>query len=322
MMIGSIWVGSDIDQGSIFHFTVALPLSESFSEDDSASLEALKGKRVLIVSERSINRGVLMHAISDWGMEASSAEVLQEALALLGSPQCQPFEAMVLDVGSPSDIDPGLSDRIQTVLGNNVSVMLLLPSAAYDLESTCARDAVSLECFTTPARQSDLRNALLKLTIHKRPDDQKSSGLAEKMDPKRSLKILLAEDNEVNQVVAEEMLQLMGHRVQVVPNGWLAVLAVGRDGFDLIFMDVQMPEIGGHEATRAIRRIEGKTGHHTPIIAMTAHALLEDQQRCLDEGMDDYISKPINSARLSEVLHRWSMSPEKGKEPAPEQKES
>jgi CheY-like chemotaxis protein len=93
------------------------------------------------------------------------------------------------------------------------------------------------------------------------------------MEPKRSLKILLAEDNEVNQGVAEEMLRSMGHRVQVVPNGRLAVLAVESDDFDLILMDVQMPEMGGHEATRAIRGIEEKAGHQTPIIAMTAHAL-------------------------------------------------
>jgi two-component system, sensor histidine kinase and response regulator len=139
---------------------------------------------------------------------------------------------MVLDVGTPSDTDPGQSDRIQTVLGYNIPIMLLLPSAAYDLESTCARGVGSLECLTKPAPQSDLRNALLKLMTHKRPDDQKGSRLAEKMGPKRSLEILLAEDNEVNQVVAEEMLRSMGHRVQMVPNGRLAVLAVGSDDFD------------------------------------------------------------------------------------------
>lgn len=124
--------------------------------------------------------------------------------------------------------------------------------------------------------------------------------------PARSLRILLAEDNPVNQEVAKGLLKNMGHQVQGVGNGVLAVEALRRDDFDLILMDVQMPEMGGHEATRKIRVLERETGRRTPIIAMTGHALEQDRQDCLAAGMDDYLCKPVSSKELAEVVQRWT----------------
>jgi two-component system, sensor histidine kinase and response regulator len=152
-----------------------------------------------------------------------------------------------------------------------------------------------------PVTQAELHRALLRL-LHRQPQPEVRESLPTLPQAARSLRVLLAEDNPVNQMLAVRLLQKRGHSVTAVSNGRDAVLKHASGTFDVILMDVQMPEMGGFESTALIRERERADGTFTPIIALTAHALTGDRERCLAAGMDEYLSKPIQAARLYELL--------------------
>ena len=181
----------------------------------------------------------------------------------------------------------------------------MLTSADIHSNALAAR-AIGVDVYMVkPVLQADLYAAIVQ-ALSATPNEDEPTRIAApaRSLARRSLHILLAEDNLVNQMVAEKLLQRQGHTVVVAPNGRSAIEEHAKGFFDLILMDVQMPEVGGFEATQAIRERERKSGEHIPIIALTAHAMAGDRERCLDSGMDEYLSKPIQPARLYEAIER------------------
>ena len=184
---------------------------------------------------------------------------------------------------------------------------MMLSSADSDDDAARCRDLGIARYLRKPIAKSELHDALMNVlghTLTKKPRPTSATSMS--ATPCLSLNILLAEDNVVNQRVAVSILEKRGHVVQPVNNGKEALAALACEHFDLVLMDVQMPEMDGLEATAAIRKLENQSGRHIPIVAMTAHAMKGDRERCLDAGMDDYLAKPVDAKALMEVLHRWS----------------
>jgi two-component system sensor histidine kinase/response regulator len=306
MMNGSIWVESEPDQGSVFHCTLSLPLFEKVEAHEEAKPKELTGVRVLVVDDNPVSSEALMAMLEDWRMQPMPAESWGSALEVLASKIGDSVSLLILDARMPEMDGFELLDRIRSQGRSTLPCVMMLPSGCSE-EDASRCHALGLSSFLAkPICRAELQEAVLA-AMGREP--RLGSGASEcimSFDQGRSLRILLAEDNVVNQEVASGLLKAMGHQIQVASNGGLAVQAASESCFDLVLMDVQMPEVDGFEATRRIRTLDAERGQHTPIIAMTAHALSQDQQRCLDEGMDDYLSKPINSAQLAELIERWS----------------
>jgi len=188
------------------------------------------------------------------------------------------------------------------------TAIMMLTSAGQRGEGAWCRELGIAAYLIKPVSQSELLDAILRVLATKAQsaDDSRLVTRHSLREARRSLRVLLAEDNAVNQKLASRLLEKQGHTVVVTSNGREAVEALGRQGFDLVMMDVQMPEMDGFEATAAIRRRENGTGVHVPIIAMTAHAMAGDRERCLAAGMDAYVSKPIKPRTFSRLSRaRW-----------------
>jgi PAS domain S-box-containing protein len=310
LMGGSIQVSSTVNKGSTFAFTVKLEVPQRPPVEESGMSapgrrESLAGMRVLAVDDHAINRRILEDVLIGWQMRptmcCSADEAFTEALRAVKAGEGYPL--MLLDAHMP-DVDGFmLARRVQQTpdLAGMVLIMLTSAGRAEDV-ATCRQlgiDAYMLK----PIKQSDLLTTLLT-TLDASRRHRPAAQSARPEAPDRVLRVLLAEDNVINQKVGVRLLEKRGHTVRVVGNGREALQAVASEPFDLVLMDVQMPEMDGLEAAAAIRMQEKDTGRHLPILAMTAHAMKGDREMCLTAGMDGYIAKPIQPRELFEAIER------------------
>jgi len=307
LMGGNIWVESEVGKGSTFHFTAHFGLQKTVQEKIApVEFETLCNLPVLIVDDNSTNRRILMEVLSNWHMRPTEAASAKEALDIMNQAKNQgkPFALVLLDAQMPEMDGFALAEEIRKdpTLAN--AIIMMLTSMGIQGDASRCRKLGMSAYLTKPIRQSDLLEGIL-LAFSAAPKEEKPAVLITKhsiRETRRRLNIILAEDNIINQKVVLHLLEKQGHRVSLATHGQEVLAALKKDKFDLILMDVQMPVMNGFDATRAIRQEEKKTGMHIPIIAMTAHALKGDRERCLDVGMDDYIDKPLKSDQLFKTI--------------------
>ncbi len=312
MMHGKIWVESVPGQGSSFHFIVRLDAAQDASpppEDVS-----LSGLPVLVVDDNLANRRILTEMFWMWQMQPAQAASAQDALSHLvrAAQRGTPFALVVTDVHMPEMDGFDLVERIQSIpnLAGIPIVMLTSGEKRGDI-NRCKQLGISAHLMK-PVRRAELRAAIVK-ALNKHPESRSESDPPPQVPAPETLdvvasRVLLAEDNPVNQRLAARILEKGGHSVVIAGNGREALAALHRDTFDVILMDVQMPEMDGFEATLAIRQDTAQI-KDIPIIAMTAHAMTGDRERCLAAGMDAYISKPIRAADLLSLVRETSRRP-------------
>jgi len=316
MMGGRIWLESEEGRGSHFHFTLKLRASrmESHASASRAPL-GLRGVRVLVVDDNCTNRRILHGMFTRWEMRAEAVEKGDEALLRLSDARASgdPWALVVTDMHMPEMDGFQLVERMQQDPGLSGVTVIMLTSGARPGDQE-RRKALGISAFLSkPIRQAELRDALVG-ALGAGPGHPAAAGAemraretvsAAPPAAEGSLSILVVEDNAVNQLVARRLLEKRGHRVQVAGNGREGVEAWKKGRFDLVFMDVQMPEMDGMEATARIRAEEKLSGGHQIVVGLTAHSMKGDRERCLEGGMDDYLTKPIMNPDLDAVLNRW-----------------
>jgi signal transduction histidine kinase/DNA-binding response OmpR family regulator len=300
MMGGRIWVESALGRGTTVHFTAAFDVAE-IESPGLVSESMLIDLPVLVVDDNPVNRRILNAQLTRWQTKPTCVASGQRALDALraGVKAGTPFSLVLLDANMPGmdgfHVAQAIAANPELV---GVTIMMLTSSGQYG-DASRARD-LGIAAYLTkpvdaPALHAAICRALEDPSIQRviRPADSTPAVTAPD-----SLRILLAEDNIVNQRVAVGLLKKRGHQVTVANNGVEALAALAATRFDLILMDIQMPQMGGFEATEEIRRRERESGGHIRIVAMTAHAMSGDRERCLEGGMDGYVSKPIDPAVL------------------------
>ena len=310
MMNGRIWLDSNLDQGSTFHFSASFGIaSEPISKPALENID-LQGLSILIVDDNATNRRILHEVVSGWQMQPTCVDCGQAALTAIteAARHGQPFSLVLLDGMMPRMDGFHVAERINA-LPELTNLMVMMLSSADRVEDAAQCRTLGLANYLRkPVSASELFDAIQtalggRITERYAPLQSAAEPLA---TGNRSFNILLAEDNVVNQRVAVRILEKRGHIVTTVANGQEAVQALACEKFDLVLMDVQMPLMDGLEATVAIRLAERKIGGYVPIIAMTAHAMRGDRERCLTAGMDDYVSKPVDAQQLFAVIERTS----------------
>ncbi|HZM60239.1 MAG TPA: response regulator [Vicinamibacterales bacterium] len=310
MMHGRLWLESHVGKGSIFHFVARFTIHRDDATVPSSLID-LRNLNVLIVDDNATNRLILSEIIASWQMKATAVAGAGEALAALrrAADDGAPFHLVLTDALMPETDGYSLAHEIaQDRRLTGVKVMLLTSAGS---TTTRGRRAGPFTArLPKPVKQSDLLDAIV--TAFARPAARRSR---EKDEPravrrtKRGLRVLVAEDNATNQKLVSALLKQQGHRVAIVNNGRLAVERAAKDAFDIILMDVQMPEMSGLEATEAIRTQEEPTGRRTPIIALTARAMAGDREQCLAAGMDGYVAKPLKPDELFAAIAALVGSP-------------
>jgi len=314
LMGGRIWVQSEVGRGSQFHFTVRLGQADA-EPDEAAESEplCLHGMRVLVVDDNSTNRRILDEVLSSWQMLPTSVEDAAQAIHQLRQAEYagKPFPLVITDAHMP-DVDGFmLARQIRQDRGIDGPVIMMLTSGDRPNDMGECEHLGIAAYLLKPIKQSELLEAIeLALGILGRRRVQPGQA-DERRSWNRSLRILLAEDSLVNQQLAVALLLSEGHSVTVANNGREAVAAAETGNFDLVLMDLQMPEMDGLEATAILRANERNRGGHLPIIAMTAHALKGDRERCMEAGMDGYTTKPINAEELFAAIENRVFQPKK-----------
>ena len=310
LMGGKIWVESILGSGAAFHFTVALKLSsETRQGKHEHNLLKLDKLRVLVIDDNQTNRRILEKMLTNWLMAPALAEAAEEGLDSLQTAleSKLPFDLIISDVNMPEMDGFGFVEEIKSRPELKDVPVILLTSASRSGDKQRCKELGVEEHLLKPVRQSRLLDAIVTSvgvqTVVERHDAQHRE-VDQESDKLGELNILLAEDNKVNQKFALRVLDKAGHNTTVVNNGREAFDATTDKVFDVVLMDIQMPEMDGYEATAAIREQEQNTGIHTPIIALTAHAMKGDREKCLDAGMDGYITKPIKSKILLAEIKR------------------
>jgi len=309
LMGGRIWVESEVGRGSIFHFTVKLGLLEKHGKKiPSVALSALHGLRVLIVDDNPTNRIILREMLQSWKMQPDEASSGMEALNKIQSVDCRqnPYQLFLVDLTMPEMDGFTLLVKIKQIDICQEAQIVILTSADRVGDFQKARELGASAYLVKPVRPSDLLDTIMSIKgasfLEKKPPEPAYEPSVS--ESAMSYNILLAEDNPINQKVAVHLLQKKGHQVTVVENGQQVLEKLAREKFDLILMDVQMPLMNGFETTQKIRETEKETGHHLPIVAMTAHAMKGDREKCLEAGMDDYVSKPLYPEELYKTVER------------------
>ena len=306
MMNGRIWVESELGKGSTFHFTASLGIQDKPStESVPVQLEQLRDLHALIVDDNFTNRRVLHGMLTRWGMRPTAVESGRAALQALEIAKStgHPFPLIMLDGQMPEMDGFELAEQIQKDPGLVAVTIMMLTSAGHLGDAARCRELGICAYLVKPIRQTELLNAICQI-LHRasRAKDMPLITRHTLREDKLRARVLLAEDNALNQTLAVRLLEKRGYSVKVAGDGRAAVEAFEKDQFDVVLMDIQMPGMDGFEATAAIRAKERLTGGHVPIIAMTAHALKGDQQRCLSAGMDGYVSKPIRTSELFSAI--------------------
>ncbi|MEI6127140.1 MAG: response regulator, partial [Pseudomonadota bacterium] len=309
LMGGSIGIRSEEGKGSIFWFTAVFEKQPAGQIPEARSLAELAGVKVLVVDDNDTNRLLVTALLKAWGCRYGEAAGGEEALEQLRKAvrEDDPYQVALLDMLMPGMDGAELGRRIKESPEIDTQMIMLTSLGARG-------DARRLEeigfsgYLIKPVRQEHLRDCLSLVLGHAQTTKKKDASLVTRHTVseahKSRIRILLAEDNVTNQIVAVEILKKLGYRADAVANGREAVKALQSIPYDLVLMDCQMPEMDGFEATKEIRKNENKL-RSIPIIAMTANAMQGDRERCLEAGMNDYLSKPVNPMDLAGMLERW-----------------
>jgi len=297
LMHGRIWLESEVGKGSVFQFTARLEKGAGQDTAPPVANPTLRGMRVLVVDDNGTNRRILTEMLSNWGMDPTPVDGAPGALAALESARraSKHFPLVLLDAHMPGTDGLTLARRIRRERGGTKPTLILLTSAGHSTKR--AKAAGIQACLIKPVKQSDLFDTIITALGGRVRGRRSTMGPVERRAG-RSLRVLVVEDNRVNQTLAKRLLEMRGHRVTLAENGRKALDTLARRAFDIVLMDVQMPVMNGLEATAAIRERERGTGRHVPIVALTAHAMRGDRERCLAAGMDTYLLKPIQREQL------------------------
>src|SRR5882762_6692667 len=314
LMDGNMWVESEVGRGTQFHFTARLKTSEQPIEVGTiAPPETLQGVKVLIVDDNRTNRRILEGMLKRWEMKSTSVEDGEEALVQLSAAQNAeaPFVLVLTDMHMPKMDGFSLVEQIRERPELSAAIIMMLTSAGHRGDGARCQELGVAAYLLKPIRQSELREAIARVLG---APPQKGAiplvtrySLQDARDPQTILSVLVAEDNAVNQLLATRLLEKRSHRVVMTANGREALEALAKDRFDLVLMDVQMPEMDGLQATVALREKEKEKGDgfRQPVIALTAYAMKGDQERCLAAGMDGYLTKPIAPQELDAILDNY-----------------
>jgi CheY-like chemotaxis protein len=305
MMRGTIGVESQPGQGSTFTLTYEAEAAQApVRMRVRGPQPELAGRRVLIVDDNATNRRILNLYAEAWGMLARSTGDPREALAWVA--RGDPFDLAILDMHMPGMDGLQLARQVRQHRGGEALPLVMLSSMGPRREEADALGLSFAALLTKPIKPSQLHNVLVEAFAGQpqRVGAQRAQGKADAdMGAKHPMRILLAEDNAVNQKVALRLLQRLGYTADVAANGLEVLEAIARQPYDLILMDVQMPEVDGLEATRRICQLVPKE-ERPRIVAMTANALAGDRERCIEAGMDDYVTKPVDLLQLADALQR------------------
>jgi PAS domain S-box-containing protein len=305
MMDGRLWVDSEVGKGTRFHFVAQFGIHKGATEALHSTAGSLRDLRALVVDDNETNRLILGEILASWQMQATAVSGAAAALAALydATDRGQPFHLVLTDALMP-EVD-GFTLAQQIARDGRLSALKVILLTSAGSSSGRGRSTGHFAArLAKPVKQSDLLDAIVTAFAApggpEPPRERRLRGPRRRLA--RSLRVLVAEDNPTNQKLVVALLKQQGHHVSMVGNGRLAVERAAKQRFDVILMDVQMPEMGGFEATAAIRERERATGTHTPIVALTAHAMAGDRERCLEAGMDGYISKPLRPDELFSTI--------------------
>jgi CheY-like chemotaxis protein len=303
-MHGKIWVNSEFGKGSDFHFTIKTRYSTPQEDINPLykTLQNLTGKSVLIVDDNATNRKVLTLQCEYWGLKTLALESGGEALSVLAK---QKFDIAILDMQMPEMDGIMLANRIRDKFTKEQLPLIMLTSVGFSRESDELGRLFSY-FVNKPIKHSQLAEILLKVIGP--PKKAEMDNVTRNEDfaqtaVKFPFRILVAEDNLINQKLIRNIFELLGYKIDIAANGLEVLEALKRKIYDLIFMDIQMPEMNGYETTRII--ISHRNMNRPIIIAMTANAMQGDREKCFEVGMDDYVTKPMRVDNLIKVLHNW-----------------
>ena len=301
MMNGKIWVHSEKDRGSQFHFSLRLQVSDEPSVPmNPLDLEMVSGKRVLVVDDNTTNRRIIRERLKSWEMQTVEADSADTALAELsmGMATHRPFDLVILDAAMPEKDGFQLMMEINAQPSIQCGTVMMLSSADRHADAEACRELGIKACLTKPISPSTMLDAIRTALGDEEISPTVEGSRPSVPDARMKLRVLVADDHPANRRLAARILEKRGHEATPAINGREVLDLVDENQFDLVLMDVQMPEMDGFQATAAIRERERETGTHLPLIALTAHAMKGDRERCLAAGMDAYLSKPLQASEL------------------------
>ncbi len=318
MMGGRIWIESEVGKGSTFHFTIRLGVQRNYETvcelRESAVLE---GTPVLVVDDNATNRRILQEILTNWRMRPTCVESGPLAIEEIRRTNStgQPYSLMLLDCNMPDMDGFDLTQHINNDPELAGVTIIMLTSSGQRGDAARCRELGISAYLTKPVKQSSLLDAIMTLLGTKVVEKDLSTSLLTRhsiRENNNAFRILITEDNKVNQKVALKMLEKLGYSADIAENGEEALSALEAHPYDLVFMDCQMPVMDGYESTQEIRNPASKVlNHKIPIVAMTANAMKGDSEKCFEAGMDDYISKPVDPKSLISILDKWLIEPEK-----------
>ena len=307
LMGGNIWVESQEGRGSTFHFTLQLTVQQIPTVGANALLqEQLRSLRVLIVDDNFTNRKVLNGMLDRWGMKPTAVEGGRSAIEALKAAKSTgfPFQLILLDGQMPEMDGFTLAGKITKDPELAGATIMMLTSAGQMGDAARCRELGISTYLVKPIRSRELLQAICNIQNPSAQTCASTTAVPSLPGSRNQSRVLLAEDNVVNQILAARILEKRGYAVSLAGDGRQALAALEKEEFDVVLMDIQMPEMDGFEATAAIRERDRSTGKHTLIIAMTAPALKGDEEQCIAAGMDAHVSKPILTSQLFATMDR------------------